>query len=200
MANSAGAPTPKGLHQGHDMMEPLRGKRSGGPVVPGCAAATLGCEIEPLRDTKHCGRSQNVRPIAAPGAACKCIFFAVRMKTAVLCTKTLALRGELDQRVQSLNFDRGRVSRWRDLEGMAYGIPCYKKSGTIEVAFASQKNYIALYVLKKDVVDAFRAEPAGANIGKGSIRYSRPEQLDFKSSRSSRSRPALRRRRMLTIR
>jgi uncharacterized protein YdhG (YjbR/CyaY superfamily) len=65
-------------------------------------------------------------------------------------------------------------------EDMAYGTPCYKKNGLVEVAFASQKNYIALYVLKKGVVDAFRTELAGANIGKGCIRYSRPEKLDFK--------------------
>src|SRR5271166_3880124 len=83
---------------------------------------------------------------------------------------------------------RDALSALRDLcvkclvgyqEGMDYGMPCYKKNGIIEVGFASQKNYISLYVLKKSVVDAHRAELAGANIGKGCIRFSRPEKLDF---------------------
>ena len=65
-------------------------------------------------------------------------------------------------------------------ESMAYGAPCYKKNGIVEVAFASQKNYIAIYVLKKGVVDAFRQQLTGASIGKGCIRYSKPEELDFK--------------------
>ena len=65
-------------------------------------------------------------------------------------------------------------------ESMAYGAPCYKKNGIVEVAFASQKNYIAIYVLKKGVVDAFRQQLTGASIGKGCIRYSKPEKLDFK--------------------
>jgi uncharacterized protein YdhG (YjbR/CyaY superfamily) len=43
-------------------------------------------------------------------------------------------------------------------EGMDYGMPCYKKYGTVEVAFASQKRYIALYIAKQTVVDAYRGE------------------------------------------
>jgi len=66
------------------------------------------------------------------------------------------------------------------VEGIEYGLPCYKKNGAVQVAFASQKNYIALYILKKEVVDAFRAELVGAKIGKGCIRFAKPEQLDFK--------------------
>lgn len=34
-------------------------------------------------------------------------------------------------------------------ERMDYGGPCYKKNGVAEVGFASQKNYIALYILKE---------------------------------------------------
>lgn len=38
-------------------------------------------------------------------------------------------------------------------ETMEYGMPCYKKiKGAVEVAFASQKNYISLYILKTEVV------------------------------------------------
>ena len=64
-------------------------------------------------------------------------------------------------------------------ECMEYGMPCYKRNGTMEVSFASQKQYIALYVMKKDVVDEFRGALAGASIGKGCIRFKKPEQIDF---------------------
>jgi uncharacterized protein YdhG (YjbR/CyaY superfamily) len=83
---------------------------------------------------------------------------------------------------------RDALARLRDLcvstlvgyeEVMEYGLPCYKKDGTVEVGFASQKNYIAIYILKQDVVEALRTELAGAKIGKGCIRYSKPEKLDF---------------------
>jgi uncharacterized protein YdhG (YjbR/CyaY superfamily) len=64
-------------------------------------------------------------------------------------------------------------------EGMDYGMPCYKKHGTVEVAFASQKRYIALYIAKQAVVDAYRGELAGLSVGKGCIRFPKPEQVDF---------------------
>ena len=54
---------------------------------------------------------------------------------------------------------------------MEYGMPGYKKDGIVEVSFASQKNYISLYVLKEPVVNAHRAELVTASIGKGCIRY-----------------------------
>jgi uncharacterized protein YdhG (YjbR/CyaY superfamily) len=64
-------------------------------------------------------------------------------------------------------------------EGMSYGMPSYKKNGVVEVGFASQKNYISLYILKEGVVAAHRAQMAGLNVGKGCIRYSKPEKIDF---------------------
>jgi len=64
-------------------------------------------------------------------------------------------------------------------ECMEYGMPGYKRNGSLEVAFASQKQYIALYVMKKDVVDEFRGALAVASIGKGCIRFKKPEQIDF---------------------
>ena len=45
-------------------------------------------------------------------------------------------------------------------------MPSYKKNGTVEVAFASQKRYIALYISKKTVVDAHRGEFIGLSVGK----------------------------------
>ena len=64
-------------------------------------------------------------------------------------------------------------------ESMDYGMPCYARDGTIEVAFASQKNYISLYGLKNDAFEAHRHEFAGASIGKGCIRYTKPEKVDL---------------------
>jgi uncharacterized protein YdhG (YjbR/CyaY superfamily) len=64
-------------------------------------------------------------------------------------------------------------------EAMQYGMPCYLRAGVGEVAFASQKNYLALYILKQDVLDAHRAELAGTSLGKGCIRYTKPEKIDF---------------------
>jgi len=64
-------------------------------------------------------------------------------------------------------------------ESMVYGMPSYAKDGTVEVAFASQKNYISLYVLKEDVLNAHRHLLQGLNMGKGCIRYTKPEKIDF---------------------
>jgi len=64
-------------------------------------------------------------------------------------------------------------------ETMEYGMPCYKRNGAVEVSWASQKNYISLYILKKAVLDAHRSELVTASIGKGCIRFSKPDKLDF---------------------
>jgi uncharacterized protein YdhG (YjbR/CyaY superfamily) len=63
-------------------------------------------------------------------------------------------------------------------EGIAYGMPTYSKTGKLAVAFASQKNYISLYV-NPAVVDAHREELADASIGKSCIRFARPEKIDL---------------------
>ena len=64
-------------------------------------------------------------------------------------------------------------------EAMDYGMPGYKKNGVVEIAFASQKNYISLYIRKQEVVDAHRDMLAGLNVGKGCIRYTKPDKVDF---------------------
>jgi uncharacterized protein YdhG (YjbR/CyaY superfamily) len=64
-------------------------------------------------------------------------------------------------------------------EGMDYGMPVYKRNGTMEISFASQKQYVAIYVLKKDVLDEFRVRLAGAKIGKGCVRFTKPERIDY---------------------
>jgi uncharacterized protein YdhG (YjbR/CyaY superfamily) len=64
-------------------------------------------------------------------------------------------------------------------ECIEYGMPCYKKDGVLEVSFANQKHYIALYVLKKDVVDEFRSSLPNTSIGKGCIRFNKPDAIDL---------------------
>lgn len=64
-------------------------------------------------------------------------------------------------------------------ESMAYGMPCYSRKGIVEVAFASQRQYVSLYNLRKEVLDAHRKQLKGASLGKGCIRYTRPEKIDF---------------------
>jgi uncharacterized protein YdhG (YjbR/CyaY superfamily) len=64
-------------------------------------------------------------------------------------------------------------------EAMAYGMPSYARDGEVAVAFASQKQHIALYMMRKDVLAAHRDRLAGLNVGKGCIRYRRPAQVDL---------------------
>ena len=64
-------------------------------------------------------------------------------------------------------------------ESMVYGMPCYSRDGAVEVAFASQKNNLALYILRKDVLDAHRRLFPPSSIGKGCIRYRNPEKIDY---------------------
>ncbi len=66
-------------------------------------------------------------------------------------------------------------------EKMNYGMPSYSRDGvTVEVAFASQKNYISLHVLRESVLKANMHLLESLSVGKGCIRYKRPEQMDPK--------------------
>jgi uncharacterized protein YdhG (YjbR/CyaY superfamily) len=64
-------------------------------------------------------------------------------------------------------------------ESMAHGMPSYSKAGIVEVAFASQKNYISFYILKEEVLDNHRPSLEGVSLGKGCIRYSKPEKINL---------------------
>lgn len=64
-------------------------------------------------------------------------------------------------------------------EVMAYGMPVYERDGIGEIAFASQKRYISFYLLRSDVREAFAERLAGQDMGKGCLRFSRPEMIDF---------------------
>jgi uncharacterized protein YdhG (YjbR/CyaY superfamily) len=83
---------------------------------------------------------------------------------------------------------REALRRLRDLcrehlqgftEDMQYGMPSYHRNGTAEVGFASQKQYLSLYILKQDVLDAHRDELKGISLGKGCIRYTKVQKIDF---------------------
>ena len=66
-------------------------------------------------------------------------------------------------------------------ESMQYGGPCYSRNGEVEVGFASQKHFIGLYILRTDVMKTYQSQLKikGVSLGKGCIRYSRPEKIDF---------------------
>ena len=66
-------------------------------------------------------------------------------------------------------------------ESMSYGMPGYSRNGVVEVSFASQKNFIALYILRTDVMRSHRylLNVKGVTLGKGCIRYPSPAKIDF---------------------
>src|SRR5215831_9242517 len=64
-------------------------------------------------------------------------------------------------------------------EAIEYGMPAYKRDGVVEISFASQKQYLALYVLRKDVLAEFRDSLGASSIGKGCVRFTKPDQIDF---------------------
>jgi len=66
-------------------------------------------------------------------------------------------------------------------ESMDYGGPSYKRNGVVEAGFASQKNFIGVYILRTDVMKDHRdlLKVKGVSVGKGAIRYSKPERIDF---------------------
>lgn len=71
-------------------------------------------------------------------------------------------------------------------ENMAYGGPSYARNGEVEVGIASQKHFIGLYILRTDVMAAHRdqLEGRGVSVGKGAIRYSKPERIDYEVVKS----------------
>jgi uncharacterized protein YdhG (YjbR/CyaY superfamily) len=64
-------------------------------------------------------------------------------------------------------------------ECIEYGMPAYRRRGAVEVAFASQRNYVSLYILKTEVMNEFRDSLAKYNPGKGCIRFPIPAKIDF---------------------
>ena len=69
-------------------------------------------------------------------------------------------------------------------ESMQYGMATYSRAGVPEVAWASQKQYISVYVMRSDVLEAHRPRLDGANCGKGCVRYRTPDRVDLDVVRS----------------
>ena len=64
-------------------------------------------------------------------------------------------------------------------ESMSYKMPSYVRNGQVEVAFASQKQHICVYFLIHEVMLNNQDRLKGLNHGKGAIRYSNPDRIDF---------------------
>lgn len=62
-------------------------------------------------------------------------------------------------------------------ESISRRMPTYAHDGDTAIAFASHKNYSALYVMKKDVVRKYRAELP--NVGKGCTRHRKLEKMNI---------------------
>jgi uncharacterized protein YdhG (YjbR/CyaY superfamily) len=79
--------------------------------------------------------------------------------------------------------ERLRAACRRELRGyseaMQYGMPAYARDGQVEVTFAKQAHYLSLYILNQPVFEAHRDDLAGLSLGKGCIRYRRPDQIDW---------------------
>jgi uncharacterized protein YdhG (YjbR/CyaY superfamily) len=63
-------------------------------------------------------------------------------------------------------------------ETIRYGMPSYLRRDEVEVAFASQKAYISLYILRQAALNANLERLDGLSVGKGCVRFRRPEQID----------------------
>ncbi|MFF0637291.1 iron chaperone [Nocardia sp. NPDC004151] len=64
-------------------------------------------------------------------------------------------------------------------EAMAYGMPVYERDGTAEIAFASQKHYISFYLMRSDLRETFAEHLDTKDMGKGCLRFRKPEAVDF---------------------
>jgi uncharacterized protein YdhG (YjbR/CyaY superfamily) len=64
-------------------------------------------------------------------------------------------------------------------ERMQWGMPVYLRDGKAEFAFANQKQYLALYVMKTGVHARNAEALSGLDCGKGCIRFHRPEAIDW---------------------
>lgn len=63
-------------------------------------------------------------------------------------------------------------------ESIDYGMPVYKRGDVMQFAFASQRQYVALYA-GKVAIDKYRDKLTGASLGKGCIRFTNPDKIDF---------------------
>lgn len=65
------------------------------------------------------------------------------------------------------------------VEDMTYKMPSYSANGQVEVAFASQKQYISVYFLLPSVMQQHHDRLQGHNYGKCCLRFSHPDRIDW---------------------
>ena len=64
-------------------------------------------------------------------------------------------------------------------EGMEYKMPSYKREDQVQVAFASQKQHICVYFLIHSVMLNKPERLSGINHGKGCLRFSNPNKINY---------------------
>ena len=64
-------------------------------------------------------------------------------------------------------------------ESMAYKMPSYKLNTEVQVAFASQKQHISVYFLIHSVMLNKPERLQGINHGKGCLRFSNPNKINY---------------------
>ncbi|MFE3195348.1 iron chaperone [Nocardia sp. NPDC059240] len=72
---------------------------------------------------------------------------------------------------------RAHLTGFREV--MNYGMPTYERGNGAEIAFASQKQYISFYLMRPDLRDTFADRLAGHDMGKGCLRFRKPDAIDF---------------------
>ena len=63
-------------------------------------------------------------------------------------------------------------------EAMRYGMPPYLRGGVVEVAFASRKRHVSLYVLREGALRAAADRLGSLPVGKGCVRFTSPGRID----------------------
>ena len=63
-------------------------------------------------------------------------------------------------------------SRAKDVDQYLTEVPAQRQP-----ALALQKNYISFYILQEDVLNEYRPRLGGLNVGKGCIRYTKPDEI-----------------------
>jgi uncharacterized protein YdhG (YjbR/CyaY superfamily) len=64
-------------------------------------------------------------------------------------------------------------------EKMRNGMAGYERDGVVEVGFALQRRHLSLYILNQRALVGERSRLAGVSVGKGTVRFARPDQVDF---------------------
>jgi hypothetical protein len=64
-------------------------------------------------------------------------------------------------------------------ENFAYRMPSYSRDAGVEIAFKFQARYVSFYVARLDVMTALRPRMSHLNVGKGCVRFSTVDRIDW---------------------